>query len=343
MGSYNQLKTAIQSVIKANGAQEITGDVLQKSLLSMVNSLGKNSTFGGVINPSSPNPNVDENVFYIASQTGVYTSFNVSITSPGIYIVAMDGAPSWAAVPVILFTEDMGDDANKLMNQKGITTAIKSSLRELYETIPGVKYNGVTGLFEIYKEDGGLDNITEAQMRAIYNAGHIWGIGTFSGQNIPIPLQDSVVRQTDARLDLSRLFERSYCKLVCINKYGLRPVKIDYIFTNCIYLERVTSFISFQFIENVPIDPFTRCLKLATIRLKQLNVDISFKDSPLLTVDDYDPNTSDDKLSSLGYLVKYAANSSAITVTLHPTAFDKVPQGLKDKATNKQISIAKAL
>ena len=30
MANYNNLKTAIKSVIKANGNQEITGDILQK-------------------------------------------------------------------------------------------------------------------------------------------------------------------------------------------------------------------------------------------------------------------------------------------------------------------------
>lgn len=71
------------------------------------------------------------------------------------------------------------------------------------------------------------------------------------------------------------------------------------------------------------------------IRMKGVKVDVSFKDSPNLLVED----TSD---STLGYLVENAANTEPITVTLHPDAFARVPQTLIEKATAKQISIASA-
>lgn len=127
MGFYYQLKQSIKGVIKANGVQAITGDILQGALLAMVNSLGKNSTFGGVITPASPDPDADENVFYIAAQTGVYTSFDrKKITVPGIYIFTTEGDSfSWTVTPVLQFTDATGDDANKVMTQKGVTAAIK--------------------------------------------------------------------------------------------------------------------------------------------------------------------------------------------------------------------------
>lgn len=74
---------------------------------------------------------------------------------------------------------------------------------------------------------------------------------------------------------------------------------------------------------------------LVTVKLKSLKMSISFKDSPLLTVDD----TVD---SSLGYLVENATNTGPITITLHPDAYAKVPQTLIEKAAAKQISIASA-
>lgn len=127
MGFYYQLKQSIKGVIKANGVQAITGDILQGALLAMVNSLGKNSTFGGVITPASPDPDADENVFYIAAQTGVYTSFdNKEITVPGIYIFTTEGdSIQWTVTPVLQFTDATGDDDNKVMTQKGVTAAIK--------------------------------------------------------------------------------------------------------------------------------------------------------------------------------------------------------------------------
>lgn len=75
MANYNNLKTAIQGVIKANGNQEITGDILQNALLSMINSLGAGYQFMGVAtsetNPSTP----DQKVFYFANGKGTYANF----------------------------------------------------------------------------------------------------------------------------------------------------------------------------------------------------------------------------------------------------------------------------
>lgn len=69
------------------------------------------------------------------------------------------------------------------------------------------------------------------------------------------------------------------------------------------------------------------------IKLKGLKVDMDFGKCPNIRVDD---NTDSD----LGFLIENAANTSPITVTLHPDAYAKVPQSLIEKATAKQISIA---
>ena len=37
MGNYDELKQAVSDVIKTNGNQEITGQVLQNTLLSIIN------------------------------------------------------------------------------------------------------------------------------------------------------------------------------------------------------------------------------------------------------------------------------------------------------------------
>lgn len=75
MGNYEQLKAAIAAVIKANGAQEITGDVLQATLLSLVSNIGDNATFAGIATPTTNPGTPDQNVFYLAAQPGVYSNF----------------------------------------------------------------------------------------------------------------------------------------------------------------------------------------------------------------------------------------------------------------------------
>lgn len=82
MANYATLKAAIQSVIKTNGNNEITGAILQSTLLSVVNSLGANYQFVGIAsentNPGTPDPNV----FYIAG-AGTYANFNNTTVEDG--------------------------------------------------------------------------------------------------------------------------------------------------------------------------------------------------------------------------------------------------------------------
>ena len=73
--NYAILKSAIVQVIKDNGNNEITGNILQNVLVQMVGSLGEYYHFGGVVNRASEPNTPDQNVFYIASETAVYPNF----------------------------------------------------------------------------------------------------------------------------------------------------------------------------------------------------------------------------------------------------------------------------
>ena len=75
MANYNNLRAAIQATIKANGAQEITGPVLQSQLLAMITSLGLGYQYMGVAEPDTNPGEPDQRVFYVAVTEGVYTEF----------------------------------------------------------------------------------------------------------------------------------------------------------------------------------------------------------------------------------------------------------------------------
>ena len=75
MGNYEQLKQAVADVIKSNGNQEITGAILQNALLSIISTVGANSTFAGIATPETNPGTPDQNIFYIASQNGIYSNF----------------------------------------------------------------------------------------------------------------------------------------------------------------------------------------------------------------------------------------------------------------------------
>lgn len=75
MGNYEQLKQAIADVVKSNGNQEITGDILQNTLMTIILTVGSGATFAGIATPTTNPGTPDQNVFYIASEDGIYSNF----------------------------------------------------------------------------------------------------------------------------------------------------------------------------------------------------------------------------------------------------------------------------
>lgn len=82
MASYANLKAAIQQVIRTNGNQEITGALLQQSLLAMINALGSGYQFIGIATPETNPGTPDQQVFYIGS-AGTYPNFGPAVIPDG--------------------------------------------------------------------------------------------------------------------------------------------------------------------------------------------------------------------------------------------------------------------
>lgn len=92
MGNYEQLKQAISDVIKTNGNQEITGAIMQNTLLSIISTVGSNATFAGIATPETNPGTPDQNAFYLASQPGIYSNFGgVELTDQVIIFINKEG------------------------------------------------------------------------------------------------------------------------------------------------------------------------------------------------------------------------------------------------------------
>ena len=92
MANYATLKAAIQQVIKQNGNNEITGSLLQQSLLSMINSLGVGFQYLGIATPTSNPGTPDQNVFYFALTSGTYTNYGgIVVDADEICILKYNG------------------------------------------------------------------------------------------------------------------------------------------------------------------------------------------------------------------------------------------------------------
>ena len=75
MANWTTLKEAIASVIKTNGNQAITGQILQNTLNNIVNAVGENATFVGIATTATSPGTPNGPVFYIASTAGNYPNF----------------------------------------------------------------------------------------------------------------------------------------------------------------------------------------------------------------------------------------------------------------------------
>nr|DAR11873.1 MAG TPA: hypothetical protein [Caudoviricetes sp.] len=76
MANWSDLKALVAEVIKTNGNQEITGQVLQNVLKSIISNLGANYQYAGIAKPSTNPGTPDGNIFYLASEKGVYSNFD---------------------------------------------------------------------------------------------------------------------------------------------------------------------------------------------------------------------------------------------------------------------------
>lgn len=116
MANYETLKSAIQQVVKTNGNNEITGALLQQSLLAMINSLGAGYQFVGVATPSTNPGTPDQKVFYFATTTGIYANFDsLKIEAGEIAILKYDS--QWTKITTgIASEEDISNIKNIIPN-----------------------------------------------------------------------------------------------------------------------------------------------------------------------------------------------------------------------------------
>lgn len=97
MANFNELKAAVNAVIKQNGNEEITGNVLQNTLDTIISTVGKNRTFVGIATPSTNPGTPDANVFYLATEPGIYPNFSGIEVTEGVVVLTNNASNTWVA------------------------------------------------------------------------------------------------------------------------------------------------------------------------------------------------------------------------------------------------------
>ena len=121
--AYDQIKESIKAVIKENGNYEITGNVLQTVLLSMVDTLGPEYQFLGIATKSTVPVVVEGNSFYITIEVGTYTNFknsgNTAITVNQLGILTSTNGTVWNFTPIFIgVSKGKGEVFNDYVNNE---------------------------------------------------------------------------------------------------------------------------------------------------------------------------------------------------------------------------------
>lgn len=190
MANYNTLKTSIQEVIKTNGNKEITGQVLQDSLIAMINSFGAGYQFVGVATPETNPGTPDQNVFYIGG-AGTYSNFGTSIVIPqgSLCVFAYNGDWVKNAISIVNVINDLitGGANNALSAEQG--KVLNQELSQLDQEVNKLKQ-------DVNSKLGGesinlFDGETIADYYVSYNGRLTYGEG--SKVTKPIPIKPNTV------------------------------------------------------------------------------------------------------------------------------------------------------
>ena len=105
MGTYEELKATIAQYIKQNGNNDITGNLLQSILTTIVSNLGVAATFWGSAGPNGSAPITDSNIFLVASTPGTYVNFNNIVVAQGEIAALCNYTGQWTKITLANITD----------------------------------------------------------------------------------------------------------------------------------------------------------------------------------------------------------------------------------------------
>lgn len=154
MSYYGTLITEIKQVIKENGNQEITGQILQDILVSMIDDLGAYPTFAGIVYPDvqeeAPSAETetgenmeieqDANVFYLAYEAGQYSGFGVTLDGE-TYNIIRRTSQGWEVLNTNIktseaITQSVEDVNAEIINGELVAAAALNDLNNRVKALP---------------------------------------------------------------------------------------------------------------------------------------------------------------------------------------------------------------
>ena len=172
MPNWNTLKNAVANVIKANNNKEITGPLLQNVLHSIINAVGENAAFAGIANVETNPGFFDGPVFFLESETGIYSNFSGLVLPANTIGVFLYNNQKWSLLPIIENIVTLSDISKKanLNSQNALATGeeqrlvikiIPHSEKPVIVASPGTYFNENTNKIEtwVIEKSGSIDTI----------------------------------------------------------------------------------------------------------------------------------------------------------------------------------------
>lgn len=124
MARYDTLATQLQNTIYTNASGDISGNVLRNQLIAFINTLGKGSSFMGILTDSNkPTSIPDGKQFYIGYNNSA-TALSVNLTAVGLGTLSITRTKIY-----VVYCDDNGWAAVDIAS--GIATSIPTSIEQL--------------------------------------------------------------------------------------------------------------------------------------------------------------------------------------------------------------------
>jgi hypothetical protein len=154
MARYDTLAARLQSTIYTNITGDISGNILRDQLIAFINTLGKGSSFMGILTDSNkPTSIPDGKQFYIGYNNSA-TALSVNLTAVGLGTLSITRTKIY-----VVYCDDNGWSAVDIAS--GIATSIPTSIEQLM----GYEYLQEK---EAYIEDGGDVLIDKLESNTAY-------------------------------------------------------------------------------------------------------------------------------------------------------------------------------
>ena len=138
MANWNTLKAAVADAISTNGNQEITGQILQNVLNSIITNVGENATFVGVATPETNPGTPDGPVFYLTATAGTYPNFNGIEVQDGEAVILLWDNNAWSKkVTGFATQEKLSQLGSKLLYTDIDSSKVSFTVRQFVDSRTG--------------------------------------------------------------------------------------------------------------------------------------------------------------------------------------------------------------